>query len=108
MTEERRPFRATDVIMGTAERQPVPAKRAPQRMRKQVSLHLTFAQIQILDELHHRLNTPDLPERIEKSELGGLAIEILDRLLPRERNFANLDEILKYLDTQIPKTAPRP
>ena len=83
-------------------------KRTPQRVRKQVSLHLTFAQIQILDELHLRLNAPDLPNRIEKSELGGLAIEILDRLLPREYKFADLDEILKYLDTQVPRPAPHP
>lgn len=104
MTDEsRRPFRATDVIMGGTEHPPLSTKATPKRKRKQISLHLTHAQIQILDDLHHRLNGPDRPERIEKSELGGLAIEVLARLLPRERNFSSLDEVLRYLDTQIPK-----
>lgn len=107
MTEEQKPrFRSTDVILGR-EQPRAPGKGAapatPQRTRKQISLHLTYAQIQILDNLHHRLNGPDRPERIEKSQLGGLALEVLDRLLPRERSFSNLDEVLKYLDTQIPK-----
>lgn len=83
-------------------RAPAP-QRPPHRGRKQVSLHLTGAPIQSLDELHLRLNAPAGPNRIAKSELGGRASESLDRLLPRAHKFADLDEILRGLDNSGPQ-----
>lgn len=115
--EKRRPFRAADVLTGAVEKgreQPspgpsappaeeAPRKRRPKRPRKQVTLHLTYSQIETLASLYHRLNSADLEKKIEKSELGGLGIEILDRLIPRNRRFDDISEIAEYLNTQISK-----
>jgi len=102
--ETKRPFRATDVLTGASERAPkaqdVQAAKA-KRLRKQVTLHLTYAQIQILDDLYHRLNAPDMTKKLEKSELGGLAIEVLNRLLPKNQHFADTEEMFEYLSSQI-------
>ncbi len=117
MAEERkRPFRAADVLTGAVEKDreqpspgpPAPAeapprKRRPKRPRKQVTLHLTYSQIETLASLYHRLNSADLEKKIEKSELGGLGIEILERLIPRNRRFEDIGEIAEYLNTQISK-----
>jgi hypothetical protein len=70
---ERRPFRAVDVLSGSIDRPPV-AK--PARARKQISAQLEPGQLRLLGELHARLNAT-ASERIEKSDLVGLGIELL-------------------------------
>src|SRR3954453_17443524 len=69
-TSERR-FRAVDVLTGTIDR-----AEAPRRARKQSSAYLYPEQGRALGELHARLNsTPD--GRVEKSEIVGLALDLL-------------------------------
>lgn len=71
---ERR-FRAVDVLTGTIDR-----AEAPRRARKQISAYLYPEQVRALGELYARLNsTPD--GRVEKSEIVGLALDMLERLV---------------------------
>lgn len=69
----RRPFRAVDVLSGSIDQRP---KSRPERTRKQISAQLEPAQLRMLGELHARLNAT-ASERIEKSDLVGLGIELL-------------------------------
>jgi hypothetical protein len=101
MTDERKRFRATDVITGKVEKRSTPPLVPAKSARKRVTLHLTHHQIAVLDNLYRQVNTPDLTKKIEKSELGGLAIELLARLLPTGLHFADANQISGYLDTQI-------
>jgi hypothetical protein len=73
-TGERR-FRAVDVLTGTIDRT-APAKRA----RKQISAYLYPEQVRRLGELHARLSS-GAGERVEKSEIVGLAIDLLAELI---------------------------
>ena len=73
---ERRPFRAADVLTGAIDRRRGPAARG----RKQISAQLEPAQLRLLGELHARLNAT-AATRIEKSDLVGLGIELLAAVL---------------------------
>jgi len=71
---ERR-FRAVDVLTGTIDR-----AAAPRRARKQISAYLYPEQVRALGELHARLNSaPD--GRVEKSEIVGVALDLLAALV---------------------------
>src|SRR3954470_19163408 len=69
-TGERR-FRAVDVLTGAIDR-----TEAPKRVRKQISAYLYPEQVRRLGELHARLSS-GASERVEKSEIVGLAIDLL-------------------------------
>jgi hypothetical protein len=71
---ERR-FRAVDVLTGTIDR-----AEAPRRARKQISAYLYPEQVRALGELHARLNST-MDGRVEKSEIVGLALDILEQLV---------------------------
>jgi hypothetical protein len=73
-TGERR-FRAVDVLTGTIDR-----AEAPRRARKQISAYLYPEQVRALGELHARLNST-MDGRVEKSEIVGLALDILEQLV---------------------------
>jgi hypothetical protein len=73
-TGERR-FRAVDVLTGTIDR-----TEAPRRARKQISAYLYPEQVRALGELHARLNST-MDGRVEKSEIVGLALDILEQLV---------------------------
>ena len=79
--EERRPFRAVDVLSGSIDQREHEAKRPP--ARKQISAQLEPAQVRLLGELHARLNA-SATARIEKSDLVGLGIELLAALLEQD------------------------
>lgn len=68
-TGDRR-FRAVDVLSGAIDKKPVT------RRRKQISAYLTPAQVRALGELHARLTSTG-EGRVEKSEIVGLAVELL-------------------------------
>src|SRR4051794_4990872 len=72
-TGERR-FRAVDVLTGAIDRP------APKRARKQISAYLYPEQVRRLGELHARLSS-GANERVEKSEIVGLAIDLLAELV---------------------------
>jgi hypothetical protein len=72
-TGERR-FRAVDVLTGAIDRTP------PKRARKQISAYLYPEQVRALGELHARLNST-AGERVEKSEIVGLALDLLAALV---------------------------
>ena len=97
---ERR-FRAVDVLTGTIDR-----TEAPRRVRKQISAHLYPEQVRALGELHTRLNSaPD--GRVEKSEIVGLALDLLAELVAAaERDgvaLTTLDAVRTHADTIIGK-----
>lgn len=71
---ERR-FRAVDVLTGAIDR-----TEAPRRTRKQISAYLAPEQIRALGELHARLNSAPAG-RVEKSEIVGLALDLLTALV---------------------------
>lgn len=71
---ERR-FRAVDVLTGTIDR-----AEAPKRARKQISAYLSPEQVRGLGELHARLNST-AEMRVEKSEIVGLALDLLAALV---------------------------
>jgi hypothetical protein len=71
---ERR-FRAVDVLTGTIDR-----AEAPRRARKQISAYLSPEQVRVLGELHARLNST-AEGRVEKSEIVGLALDLLAALV---------------------------
>jgi hypothetical protein len=73
-TGERR-FRAVDVLTGTIDR-----TEAPRRARKQISAYLYPEQVRALGELHARLNST-ADGRVEKSEIVGLALDLLAQLV---------------------------
>lgn len=77
MTTERteRRFRAVDVLTGTID-----AVAPARRKRKQISAYLTPEQIRLLSGLHAHFNSAG-DARIEKSEIVGLALEILGDLV---------------------------
>lgn len=79
---ERRPFRAVDVLTGSIDQRPAPA-----RVRKQISAQLEPGQVRLLGELHARLNAT-ATTRIEKSDLVGLGIELLAAVLAADGEFA--------------------
>ena len=84
--DERRPFRAVDVLSGSIDQRSREAKQPP--ARKQISAQLEPAQVRLLGELHARLNAA-ATARIEKSDLVGLGIELLAALL--EQGAGELD-----------------
>ncbi len=73
MSERR--FRAVDVLTGTIDR-----TEAPRRARKQISAYLHPEQVRSLGELHARLNSTT-DGRVEKSEIVGLALDLLAALV---------------------------
>ena len=76
--DDRRPFRAVDVLSGSIDQREREAKRPT--ARKQISAQLEPPQVRLLGELHARLNA-SATARIEKSDLVGLGIELLAALL---------------------------
>ena len=70
-----RRFRAVDVLTGTIDR-----AEAPRRARKQISAYLYPEQVRALGELHARLNST-MDGRVEKSEIVGLALDLLAALV---------------------------
>lgn len=84
-SKSERRFRAVDVLTGTIDR-----TEAPRRARKQISAYLYPEQVRALGELHARLNSaPD--GRVEKSEIVGLALDLLAALVATaERDGAKL------------------
>jgi hypothetical protein len=72
-SERRLP--AVDVLHGTKD----PAE-APPRARKQISAYLYPEQVRALGELHARLNSTT-DGRVEKSEIVGLALDLLAQLV---------------------------
>ncbi|MDQ6604131.1 MAG: hypothetical protein M3Z19_15520 [Chloroflexota bacterium] len=97
-TSERR-FRAVDVLTGTIDR-----TEAPRRTRKQISAYLYPEQVRALGELHARLNSaPD--GRVEKSEIVGLALDLLAEFAAAaERDgvaLTTLDAMRSYAETVI-------
>ncbi len=95
---ERR-FRAVDVLTGTIDR-----TEAPRRARKQISAHLYPEQVRALGELHARLNSAP-GGRVEKSEIVGLALDLLAALFAAaERDgiaLTTLDAVRAHADTMI-------
>jgi hypothetical protein len=86
-TGERR-FRAVDVLTGAIDR-----GAPPKRARKQISAYLYPEQIRRLGELHARLSS-GASERVEKSEIVGLAIDLLAELAEAaEREGTELDSL---------------
>src|SRR6476659_5015004 len=74
-TDRERRFRAVDVLTGTIDR-----AEARRRARKQISAYLYPEQVRALGELHARLNSaPD--GRVEKSEIVGLALDLLAEMV---------------------------
>ncbi|GEM_PF-4571522 len=97
---ERR-FRAVDVLTGTIDR-----AEAPRRARKQISAYLYPEQVRTLGELHARLNSaPD--GRVEKSEIVGLALDLLMAIVAAaERDglaLTTLDAMRAHGETMIEK-----
>lgn len=72
--DERR-FRAVDVLTGAIDR-----AEAPRRARKQISAYLYPEQVRTLGELHARLNSAPRG-RVEKSEIVGLALDLLAEMV---------------------------
>ena len=84
---ERR-FRAVDVLTGTIDR-----AEAPRRARKQISAYLYPEQVRALGELHARLNST-AAGRVEKSEIVGLALDLLAEMVAvAERDGVNLTSL---------------
>jgi len=97
-TGERR-FRAVDVLTGAIDR-----NAAPKRVRKQISAYLYPEQVRRLGELHARLSS-STNERVEKSEIVGLAIDLFADLVEEaERDgmeMKSLDAIRTRFETLI-------
>ena len=74
-SDRERRFRAVDVLTGTIDR-----AEAPRRARKQISAYLYPEQVRALGELHARLSST-AAGRIEKSEIVGLALDLLADLV---------------------------
>lgn len=111
--EEKRPFRAVDVLSGSIDRRAEEAKRPP--ARKQISAQLEPSQVRVLGELHARLNAA-ASTRIEKSDLVGLGIELLAALLGQDDeefdpapirrgrdNIRTADDLRSYVRTHVRK-----
>jgi hypothetical protein len=105
--ESKRPFRATDVLTGIVDKAPAAGRRAdtaahpPKPPRRQISLYLTYPQLEMLNNLHHRLNVMQFGRKFERSDLGGLAIQVLDALIPSDRHFSDLAEMQEYLKERL-------
>src|SRR3954469_2546541 len=99
---ERRPFRAVEVLSGSIDQREREAPRPP--ARKQISAQLEPAQVRLLGEMHARLNAT-ATARIEKSDLVGLGIELLDALLGptggASPELRDVDELRAYVRTRI-------
>ena len=95
-------FRAVDVLTGTIDR-----AEAPRRARKQISAYLYPEQVRALGELHARLNST-AAGRVEKSEIVGLALDLLAALVAAaERDgvtVTTLDAMRAHAGTIIGKT----
>ncbi len=74
-TEHERRFRAVDVLTGAIDR-----AEAPRRARKQISAYLYPEQVRALGELHARLTSAS-EGRVEKSEIVGLALDLLAEMV---------------------------
>lgn len=111
----RKPFRAVEVLSGRIDQRAAPVK--PPKQRKQISAQLEPEQVRLLGELHARLNAT-ASERIEKSDLVGLGIELLAAVLDERlrdgeldpgsdrsesgiRAFASADDVRAYVRTHV-------
>ncbi len=91
-------------IQAQVEHPPTPsAPPHPQPVkRKQISAYLTHDQLVLLKQLHFSLNTGEAT--IEKSEIIGLGIELVSRLLSTQvPKYSDIEDLRKYLNTQISK-----
>ncbi len=80
-------------------RTPLPEKPKDIR-RKQISAYLSRDQLQLLKQLYFKLNGGDA--EIEKSEIVGLAIEVLSQLLSTKvPRYSSTNKIREYLNTQV-------
>ena len=92
-TGERR-FRAVDVLTGAIDRTP------PKRARKQISAYLYPEQVRRLGELHARLSS-GTSERVEKSEIVGLAVDLLAELMEAAQREGTELSSLEAIRTQF-------
>ncbi len=88
----------------TAKKQPKEVKAPlpePKNLpRKQISAYLSREQLQLLKQLYFKLNSGDA--EIEKSEIVGLAVEVLSQLLSTKvPRYSSTNKIREYLNTQI-------
>jgi hypothetical protein len=103
--EGERRFRAVDVLTGVIDR-----SAPPKRPRKQISAYLHPEQVRRLGELHARLSSGAGP-RVEKSEIVGLAIDLLADLAAAAEGdgveLASLDAIRAEYEARIRATTKR-
>lgn len=72
------------------------------KKRRQISAYFTPEQLNILKQLYFKLNAGE--GKIEKSEILGLAIEILSKLLGTQvPKYSSIYQVREYLDTQTSK-----
>lgn len=72
------------------------------KKRRQISAYLSRDQLDTLKQLYFKLNAGD--GEIEKSEIVGLAVEILSKLLGTQvPKYSSIYQVREYLDTQISK-----
>lgn len=72
------------------------------KKRRQISAYFTQEQLKTLKQLYFKLNEGE--GKIEKSEILGLAIEILSKLLGTQvPKYSSIYQVREYLDTQISK-----
>ncbi len=68
--------------------------------RRQISAYLSHEQLKLLKQLYFKLNEGD--SEIEKSEIVGLAIEVLSKILGTQvPKYSSIYKVREYLDTQI-------
>lgn len=68
--------------------------------RRQISAYLTPDQLSLLKQLYFKLNSGDV--EIEKSEIIGLGVEIISKLLSIQvPRYSNTQKLREYLNTQI-------
>ena len=71
--------------------------------KKQISAYLTLPQHTLFKQLYHKLNTTDA--NVDKSEIVGLALEVLSALISDETpNFPTLVRLKEYLLAKVTKT----
>jgi hypothetical protein len=113
---EEKPTRPVSPVENNQQNDPVKptASISKPLKRKQISSYLSQEQLQIFKALHFALNSNIASdEEIEKSDIVALGIECLSQLLstqvPKYSNIqelraAVLDQVSKYLSTQVPNS----
>jgi len=79
-----------------------PKKDLKSKKRRQISAYFTPDQLIILKQLYFKLNEGE--GKIEKSEILGLAVEILSKLLGTQvPKYSSIYQVREHLDTQVSK-----